>query len=69
VQLEGGVGRQMGEYDELGTVAPLTGSAEELADQLRVFESAGAAHVQLVVDPITRGSIEWLGEVLGSFRR
>jgi alkanesulfonate monooxygenase SsuD/methylene tetrahydromethanopterin reductase-like flavin-dependent oxidoreductase (luciferase family) len=69
VQLASGVGRQMGDYDDFGTVTPLTGSAEELADQLRAFESAGAAHVQLVVDPITRDSIEWLGDVLTAFRR
>jgi alkanesulfonate monooxygenase SsuD/methylene tetrahydromethanopterin reductase-like flavin-dependent oxidoreductase (luciferase family) len=69
VQLADGVGRQMGDYDDFGTVTPLTGTAEELADQLRAFESAGAAHVQLVVDPITRDSIEWLGDVLTAFRR
>ena len=69
VQLAGGVGRQMGDYDDFGTVTPLTGSGQELADQLRAFESAGAAHVQLVVDPITRESIEWLGDVLTTFRR
>jgi alkanesulfonate monooxygenase SsuD/methylene tetrahydromethanopterin reductase-like flavin-dependent oxidoreductase (luciferase family) len=69
VQLAGGVGRQMGDYDDFGTVAPLTGSPDELADQLRAFESAGAAHVQLVVDPITRESIEWLADVLTAVRR
>jgi alkanesulfonate monooxygenase SsuD/methylene tetrahydromethanopterin reductase-like flavin-dependent oxidoreductase (luciferase family) len=69
VQLANGVGRQMGDYDDFGTVTPLTGSAEELADQLRAFESAGASHVQLVVDPITNDSIEWLGDVLTAFRR
>ena len=68
VQLEGGVGRQMGDYDDSETVAPLTGSAEELAAQLRVFESVGARHVQLVVDPITHRSIDWLGDVLTAFR-
>ena len=68
VQLEGGVGRQMGDYDDSETVAPLTGSAEELAAQLRAFESAGARHVQLVVDPITHRSIDWLGDVLTAFR-
>jgi alkanesulfonate monooxygenase SsuD/methylene tetrahydromethanopterin reductase-like flavin-dependent oxidoreductase (luciferase family) len=69
VQLDGGVGRQMGDYDDVGTVVPLRGSAHQLADQLRAFESAGAAHVQLVVDPITRESIEWFGDVVASFRR
>jgi alkanesulfonate monooxygenase SsuD/methylene tetrahydromethanopterin reductase-like flavin-dependent oxidoreductase (luciferase family) len=67
VQLDGGLGRQMGDYGD--TVQPLTGIAEELADQLREFETAGAAHVQLVVDPITRDSIEWLADVLTAFRR
>ena len=69
VQLEGGLGRQMGDYDDFNTVRPLTGSPDELAGQLREFEAAGAAHVQLVVDPITRKSIEWLGDVLTAFRR
>jgi alkanesulfonate monooxygenase SsuD/methylene tetrahydromethanopterin reductase-like flavin-dependent oxidoreductase (luciferase family) len=69
IQLEGGLGRQMGDYDDFNTVRPLTGSPDELADQLREFEAAGAAHVQLVVDPITRQSIEWLGDVLTAFRR
>jgi alkanesulfonate monooxygenase SsuD/methylene tetrahydromethanopterin reductase-like flavin-dependent oxidoreductase (luciferase family) len=69
VQLEGGLGRQMGDYDDFTTVTPLTGSAAELADQLRAFEAAGATHVQLVVDPITGDSIEWLGDVLTAFRR
>ena len=69
VQLDDGVGRVMGDYDDFNTVRPLTGTPDELADQLREFEAAGAAHVQLVVDPITRQSIEWLGDVLTAFRR
>jgi alkanesulfonate monooxygenase SsuD/methylene tetrahydromethanopterin reductase-like flavin-dependent oxidoreductase (luciferase family) len=68
VQLDGGTGRQMGD-DEYDSVQPLTGSPDGLADQLREFEAAGAAHVQLVVDPITRESIEWLADVLIAFRR
>ena len=35
-------------------------------DQLRLFGDAGASHIQLVVDPITPASIEWLGDVLGA---
>jgi alkanesulfonate monooxygenase SsuD/methylene tetrahydromethanopterin reductase-like flavin-dependent oxidoreductase (luciferase family) len=69
VKLDSGTGRLMGDYDDYNTVRPLTGSAEELADQLREFEAAGAAHVQLVVDPITVASIEWLTDVLTAFRR
>jgi alkanesulfonate monooxygenase SsuD/methylene tetrahydromethanopterin reductase-like flavin-dependent oxidoreductase (luciferase family) len=69
VKLDSGTGRLMGDYDDYNTVRPLTGSADELADQLREFEAAGATHVQLVVDPITRESIEWLADVLVAFRR
>ena len=68
VQLEGGIGRQMGDYDDTGTVAPLVGSPNEISDQLRSFEAIGTAHVQLIVDPITRESIEWLADVLTAFR-
>jgi len=67
VQLDGGRGRQMGDYADFDDVRPLRGDQSELADQLREFEAAGAAHVQLVVDPITRDSIDWLGEVLAAF--
>ena len=67
VQLDGGRGRQMGDGAKFDDVRPLRGSATELADQLREFEAAGADHVQLVVDPITRDSIEWLADVLVAF--
>jgi probable F420-dependent oxidoreductase len=39
-------------------------SSEELASRLRTYAAAGVAHVQFVVDPITIGSIETLGQVL-----
>jgi alkanesulfonate monooxygenase SsuD/methylene tetrahydromethanopterin reductase-like flavin-dependent oxidoreductase (luciferase family) len=58
VRLAGGEGRQMGGYGGV-PVEPVSGSAEEVAEQLRAFAAAGADHVQLVVDPITRQSIEW----------
>ncbi len=67
VQLDGGRGRQMGDYASFDDVEPLRGSPTELADQLREFEAAGAGHVQLVVDPITLDSIEWLADVLVAF--
>ena len=68
VQLEGGGGRQMGDYRDGPHPTPLTGSPAELADQLRAFEAIGIAHIQLVVDPITRDSIEWLGAVIAAYR-
>ncbi len=58
----------MGDYADFDDVQPLRGSASELADQLREFEAAGADHIQLVVDPITRDSIEWLGDVVARAR-
>ena len=63
VQLPGGKGRTMGD-PTITNMQPLTGSVEQLAEQLAAFAPAGAAHLQLVVDPITQESIEWLGQVL-----
>jgi alkanesulfonate monooxygenase SsuD/methylene tetrahydromethanopterin reductase-like flavin-dependent oxidoreductase (luciferase family) len=68
VQLDGGGGRQMGDYADFDEIEPLRGDPRELAEQLREFDAAGADHVQLVVDPITVQSIEWLGDVIAAFR-
>ena len=66
VKLPQGTGRQMGDYPT--TSAPLEGSPDEIADQLRAFEAAGADAVQLVVDPIVAASVEWLGDVVARLR-
>jgi len=63
VQVAGGEGRTFG-GDKNRHMAPVSGSVEEIAERLTAFAEAGAAHLQLVVDPITRQSIEHLGEVL-----
>ncbi|MGB8860506.1 MAG: LLM class flavin-dependent oxidoreductase [Ilumatobacteraceae bacterium] len=63
VQVPGGGGRTMGD-PTMATTAPVKGSAREVADQLASFAAVGVAHLQLVVDPITQRSIEWLGDVL-----
>ena len=63
VRVPGGAGRTMGD-PSMGNAAPLTGTPEQLAEQLAAFAVVGAAHLQLVVDPITQDSIEWLGQVL-----
>ncbi len=68
VRLPGGTGRQMGDYVGDLEIAPLEGSPKELAEQLAQFEAAGASHIQLCVDPITRESIEFLGAALEEFR-
>jgi alkanesulfonate monooxygenase SsuD/methylene tetrahydromethanopterin reductase-like flavin-dependent oxidoreductase (luciferase family) len=68
VQLSGGVGRQMGAYG--GTpVEPVRGTPMDVAERLRAFAAAGASHVQLVVDPITRDSIEWFSAVFAALDR
>ncbi len=67
VKLPDGTGRQMGDYPQDGG-APLEGSASEIAEQLQAFADAGAAEVQLVVDPIVPASIEWLGDVVSLLR-
>jgi alkanesulfonate monooxygenase SsuD/methylene tetrahydromethanopterin reductase-like flavin-dependent oxidoreductase (luciferase family) len=67
VQIGAGGGRLMGHDNE--SAKPLRGSPKELADQLREFAAAGASHVQLVVDPITRDSIESLSDMLAELDR
>ncbi len=63
VRLPGGTGRQMGDYPT-DAGAPITGTSDEIAEQLQAFADAGADHIQLVVDPIVPSSIDWLGDVL-----
>jgi alkanesulfonate monooxygenase SsuD/methylene tetrahydromethanopterin reductase-like flavin-dependent oxidoreductase (luciferase family) len=58
IQMPGGGGRQMGGYGG-SPVEPVRGSPAEVAEQLSAFAAVGADHIQLVVDPITRDSIEW----------
>lgn len=67
VQAPGGTGRAMGDPND--AAAPITGSVDGVARQLAEFAEVGAQHLQLVVDPITIESIEWLGEVLEALHR
>jgi hypothetical protein len=59
----------MGDYDTDVPTDPVEGSVADLAGHLRGLAEAGCAHVQIVVDPITRDTIEWLADVLADFRR
>ena len=63
VQLAGGAGRQSA-YTPESALRPVGGSPADIAGHITALAAAGAAHVQLVVDPITLESIEWLGQVL-----
>jgi phage-related tail protein len=66
VQLPGGAGRLMGETYNDRTIRPVL--VEGLAEHLRAMADAGAAHLQLVLDPITVESIEAVGGALRAFR-
>jgi probable F420-dependent oxidoreductase len=63
VQFPDGTGRIQGSYAE-ASPPPLTGPPEVMAERLRAYADAGIGHVQLVIDPITRGSIEAFAPVL-----
>jgi probable F420-dependent oxidoreductase len=63
IRLPGGTGRLMGDYTGRD-VAPVQGSAAEIAAHLAAMAEAGAAHLQLVLDPITADAIETVAEAL-----
>jgi alkanesulfonate monooxygenase SsuD/methylene tetrahydromethanopterin reductase-like flavin-dependent oxidoreductase (luciferase family) len=58
----------MGNYSE-GSPAPVVGSMEDIAAHLAALADAGAAHLQLVLDPITTATIELVGDALADLRR
>jgi alkanesulfonate monooxygenase SsuD/methylene tetrahydromethanopterin reductase-like flavin-dependent oxidoreductase (luciferase family) len=64
VQLPDGHGRPMGDAGAR-SVPPVTGPPAAIAEHLDAMAVAGADAVQLVVDPITIASVEWLRDVLG----
>jgi probable F420-dependent oxidoreductase len=64
VRLPGGTGRTMGDYAEKQAVAPLEGGVAAMAEELRAYARQGIGHVQLVLDPIDRTSIERFAAVL-----
>ena len=67
VRFPGGQGRVQGDYAQ-PTYTPLEGSHDEMAEVLRAYAHEGIGHVQLVMDPITRGSIETFAPVLERLR-
>jgi hypothetical protein len=66
VRLPGGTGRLQGHPDG---APPLQGEPEAIAETLRGFAAEGIALVQLVLDPITRDSIEALAPMLEALDR
>ncbi len=63
VRLPGGQGRIQGSY-ATAAPPPLEGDAEHMAEVLRAYAREGIGHVQLVMDPIDRASIEAFAPVL-----
>ena len=63
VKFPDGTGRIQGSYAEAAPT-PLEGPAYVMAEMLRGYAREGIAHVQLVIDPITRGSVEAFAPVL-----
>jgi probable F420-dependent oxidoreductase len=68
VRLPGGRGRVMGDTKS-AEMPPLAGDPAAIAEGLRAYAQVGIAEVQLVVDPITVGSIEALAPVLEALDR
>lgn len=66
VHLPGGAGRLAGETNDDPTIRPVPVS--ELGEHLRAMADAGAAHLQLVLDPITVESIRAVGEIARGLR-
>jgi hypothetical protein len=64
VRMPGGAGRRQGDGYTDATPNPLQGPSSVIAEGLRGYARAGVKEVQLVVDPITIGSIEALAPVL-----
>jgi alkanesulfonate monooxygenase SsuD/methylene tetrahydromethanopterin reductase-like flavin-dependent oxidoreductase (luciferase family) len=65
IQAPGGSGRIYGDTEHEGSDA-ITGSPSDIAAALHQFSMSALDHVQLVVDPITIESIEWLGDALSA---
>jgi hypothetical protein len=63
VRFPNGTGRIQGSYAE-APPPPLEGAPDLMAETLRAYAREGISHVQLVIDPIDRGSIEAFGPVL-----
>ncbi|MFL5686149.1 MAG: LLM class flavin-dependent oxidoreductase [Chloroflexota bacterium] len=63
VRFPDGIGRIQGSYAS-DAPPPLEGSPEQMAGRMRRYAERGIGHVQLVIDPITRGSIEAFAAVL-----
>ncbi len=67
VQVGRGRGRTAGST-ERPEVEPISGSRDQMAEQLMAIVDAGINHLQLVIDPIDDRSIQEMGEVTATMR-
>jgi alkanesulfonate monooxygenase SsuD/methylene tetrahydromethanopterin reductase-like flavin-dependent oxidoreductase (luciferase family) len=54
----------MGDASTTDAIVPLEGTPETIAEELRAYAAEGIGHVQLVLDPISRDSIERFAPVV-----
>jgi alkanesulfonate monooxygenase SsuD/methylene tetrahydromethanopterin reductase-like flavin-dependent oxidoreductase (luciferase family) len=67
VQLSRGSGRQAGSSEKQEST-PITGSHEEIAEELSAFAGVGVNHIQVVLDPIDPKGVEELAEIARHLR-
>ena len=65
VRLPGGTGRQMGDYDTDAPTDPSRVRPPTSPTTFAGLADAGCAHVQIVVDPITRDTVELTRRCVG----
>ncbi|MBT8201873.1 MAG: LLM class flavin-dependent oxidoreductase [Acidimicrobiia bacterium] len=63
VQVGDGSGRIAGDPSR-GVSTPITGRSQEIAEKLNEFGAIGVEHLQIVIDPISVGSIKKMADVL-----
>jgi alkanesulfonate monooxygenase SsuD/methylene tetrahydromethanopterin reductase-like flavin-dependent oxidoreductase (luciferase family) len=67
VKLSGGSLREFGGPDH-AAVSPISGSREQIAEELRAFDAAGISHIQVILDPIATWAVEELAEIVRLIR-
>ena len=63
VQLSRGSGRRAGDAEKQES-EPISGSHEEIAEQLRPFEGTSVGHIQIVLDPIDAKAVDEMADIL-----
>ena len=67
VQLSRGSGRRAGSAEKQES-EPISGSPEDIAEELRAFDRLGVSHIQIVLDPIDAEGVEELASIVSLLR-